>query len=106
MEWKISGKKWEHPTTGEIRYYIDVVDAAKYGGLEIDCYNTGNIAYASIDGEKISNSRASRILNSIEKVWYTEDKQIHYKGFRGRPEDEVFWTETKMRIENCLNGAE
>lgn len=37
-------------------------------GLEISRYNTGNISYATINGERISNSEASRCENV--KIWY------------------------------------
>lgn len=30
-------------------------------GLELDFYNSGNICFAKLDGEKISNSRASKL---------------------------------------------
>ena len=41
------------------RLYLDV---AKIVNLEVDRYNTGNISSAYLDGEKISNSKASKYL--------------------------------------------
>lgn len=65
------GNAWKHPKTGEIRYYIDIDDAAEYGGLTIDRYNSGNIWHADYKGEKISNSKAYKMLGPIYKVYYT-----------------------------------
>lgn len=42
------------------RIYFNATDL----GLEIGRYNTGNISYAKIDGERISNCEARRILGS------------------------------------------
>ena len=36
----------------------------KLVNLKVDYYNTGNIKHASLDDEKISNSGASRLLNT------------------------------------------
>lgn len=41
------------------RLYFNIEDN---GALDIDRYKSGNIHHAYLDGEKISNSRASRIL--------------------------------------------
>lgn len=71
------GKKWIHPTTGEVRYYVN--DAWKYGGLELDFYNTGNIRDATLDGEDISNSEGRRLMNAVTKCWITEDGIVHVK---------------------------
>lgn len=41
------------------RLYLDF---AKIVNLEVDRYNTGNISSAYLEGEKISNSKASKYL--------------------------------------------
>jgi hypothetical protein len=56
--------KWFHPNTGELRWYLQV---APLIGLETARYKTGNIAYAQLNGEKISNSEATRI--GCMKAW-------------------------------------
>ena len=76
---EVIGSKWIHPKTGEVRYYVN--DAWKYGGLELDFYNTGNIAIAKLDGEKISNSEGDRLGGCITKCWITEDGKVHMKGY-------------------------
>jgi hypothetical protein len=73
------GNKWIHPKTGEVRYYIN--DAWKYGGLYLDFYNTGNIAIAKLDGEKISDSEGRRLSGAINKCWVTEDGKVHMTGY-------------------------
>ena len=80
------GNKWIHPTTGEVRYYVN--DAWKYGGLSVERYNTGNICYAELDGEEISNSKAKKLINAIYKCWITEDHKVHVK-YDGVNEDFV-----------------
>lgn len=69
------GSRWEHPKTGEVRYYVN--DWYKYGGLELDYYNTGNISDAWLDGKEISNCEAKRLLADIRKVYITEDGEVH-----------------------------
>lgn len=79
------GNAWKHPTTGEMRYYIN--DAWKYGGLELDFYNTGNICTSYYLGEKISHSKAGRMRNAVGKCWITEDGEVHVKpGYTEFPE--------------------
>lgn len=71
------GKRWVHPTTGEVRYYVN--DAWRYAGPECSHYNTGNISYATLDGEKISNCKAREYCGCISKCWITEDGKVHVK---------------------------
>lgn len=67
-------RTWEHPTDGTVRYYLN---DEKWGGSSVEAalgynisrYNTGNISSAEHNGERISNSRASRELADIGKVW-------------------------------------
>lgn len=73
------GKKWVHPKTGEVRYYVN--SAWKYGGLELDFYKTGNISSAVLDGEGISNSQGRRLMHSIDKCWIAEGtEEVHVIG--------------------------
>ena len=44
-------------------------DIAKELGLDYDRYNTGNIRYASFNGEKISNSQCRRMLDQIDGAY-------------------------------------
>lgn len=94
------GNKWIHPTTGEVRYYIN--DVWEYGGLELDFYNTGNIAVAELDGERISEGR--RLMNVINKCWMTEDGEIHMKTYT----DAYQWFVEKVKagIKKALAEAE
>lgn len=46
---------------GKDRLYFNIADN---GTLDIDRYKSGNIHHAYLDGEKISNSRANRILET------------------------------------------
>ncbi|MEU0937549.1 helix-turn-helix domain-containing protein [Embleya sp. NPDC005971] len=70
----IGGSRWTK--AGKDRVYLN--DWATYAGLETGRYNTGNIASASYQGERISNSQAYKILGSIDKVWFdAADGKLH-----------------------------
>lgn len=69
------GKKWIHPKTGEVRYYVNHAD--EYSTLYVTHYKSGNISYASLDDEKISNTKAYALLRAIEKVWISETGKVY-----------------------------
>lgn len=96
MNYETIGKKWIHPTTGEVRYYVN--QAWKYGGLELDFYNTGNICNATIDGEQTSNRLGGKLKNAIEKCWITEDGEVHFKSHG----EEWFVEKVKAGIRKAL----
>lgn len=64
----MGGNLWEK--AGHSRIYLN--NLAHLYGLEISRYNTGNISHATLDGEKISNNSARKILGSLydAKVWF------------------------------------
>ncbi len=66
---QFNGNHWEN--YGHNRIYFDGADIAKHQGMSWSGYNSGNIRSASIDGRKISNSEARRILDGFAgKIWY------------------------------------
>lgn len=74
----IGGSEW----IKEDKHRVYFNDLAGFFGLSCNRYNTGNISSATLDGEKISNSRASEISGALggSKVWYdVKDGQFHYK---------------------------
>ncbi len=72
----IGGSRWVK--NGMDRVYIN--DWARFIGLETSHYNTGNIASAKLDGERISNSEAGRLLGMVDKVYFdAADGQVHIK---------------------------
>ena len=72
---KAHSSEWTHPSTGEIRHYINRWDKL-IDGLEFSTYKTGNISAAKLDGESISNSSAKRIFAGVDKVYVTGDTVI------------------------------
>ena len=72
---------WKHPRTGEERWYVN--NSEELAGLELHHYNTGNISAAYLNGEKISNSQAKRLIGQLGNVWLTADGEIHTK-FEGK----------------------
>lgn len=64
---KKMGSEWEQH--GRHRIYFN--DLAAWYGLDVSYYNTGNVSYATLDGERISNSEARRIMARLAgKVYY------------------------------------
>lgn len=65
---KIGGSEWQKGDYHRI-YFNNL---AEIYGLTCSFYNTGNVSSASLDGEKISNSGARRILSALgdAKLWY------------------------------------
>ena len=60
------------------RLYLAPEAVAALVGLEIARYHTGNIRWAAIDGEEISNGEAHRMLDSWEGAWIDLDTdQLH-----------------------------
>jgi hypothetical protein len=66
----IGGKRW---TTGDhLRVYLN--DWADMIDLDVNHYKTGNVQSATLAGDRISNTKASTLLQA--KVWW-EDGRIH-----------------------------
>ena len=59
MESQGLGNIWKN--YGKERFYLNI---SKVIGLEVELYNTGNVCSALLNGEKISNSKAAKIVNS------------------------------------------
>lgn len=70
-------RTWSSRDGSRFRLYIN--DWAALIGLRIDRYNTGNISHATLNGDKISNSEAGRILAAGDKVWI-ENGEVHVTG--------------------------
>lgn len=62
----IGGNRWTHPTSGEVRVYLN--DWHALVGLEISHYKSGNISSATLDGGPISNRRGGE-LAVVEVYW-------------------------------------
>ncbi|EOY6714382.1 TPA: hypothetical protein ACWMH2_000194 [Proteus mirabilis] len=58
---KLGCSVWEN--YGKRRVYINYDKLEAVFGLEIGFYNTGNISYAYMHGEKISNTSAYKLLS-------------------------------------------
>lgn len=73
---KIGGRLWEKGSMRRI-YFNDL---EQWMGLTINRYNTGNISSARVNGERISNSQARRMLNAIDKLWFDlDDNQFYFQ---------------------------
>ncbi|MBG3117433.1 hypothetical protein GHV30_17675 [Proteus mirabilis] len=58
---KLGCAVWEN--YGKRRIYIDNEQLESVFGLRVNAYNTGNISNAFMNGEKVSNSRAYKLLS-------------------------------------------
>ena len=87
---EIGGSEW---TKGEIhRVYFN--NLAELFGLSCSTYGTGNISSATVNGAKMSNSKARELSRALRdsKVWYdVKDGEFHYKasGCRAYTGDEI-----------------
>lgn len=72
--WKIAkllilgGKSWVKDSCNRI--YVNTDELLTSLGYEWGYYKTGNLEWATLDGSHISNSKFSKIHNSINKFWY------------------------------------
>jgi len=87
----IGGNRWQRNDMD--RVYLN--DWADLAGLHISRYGTGNISSAAWQGDRISNSQASKLLSSIDKVWFdSSDGQLHcrygYATSRVATQDDVW----------------
>jgi hypothetical protein len=79
-ESSFGGSLWER--YGKCRVYFEGASIATRQGLKTSRYNSGNISSATLNGEKISNSEAKRILKAFQyfKIWYDfADGKFHIK---------------------------
>ena len=79
---EMGASRWQK--AGRDRLYLNRV-AATMAGLEYDSYKTGSVSMASLKGETISNSRASKLLVLLDamyidvrtgKMVYTENARL------------------------------
>lgn len=71
----LGANAWTPRNGGQTRHYLNTW--TEMIGLDITRYNTGNIRWASLAGETISNSKAQKIFNGkayiADGVLYTVD---------------------------------
>lgn len=78
----IGGRRWQK--NGHDRVYLNGFETVP--GLELDHYKSGNISYAELDGEKVSNSEAGRLATAVDKVYFdAADGKVHIKWGWGNP---------------------
>lgn len=81
----LGGNEW---TKGDYhRVYFDTDTISKLGGFEYYTYKTGNIQGAALNGESISNSKASRIRAGLVTIYY--DLKTHGWFYRTAPSAEA-----------------
>ena len=74
------GREWQSGDRHRV-YFNDL--ASRWPRLQVTQYNTGNISSATLDGERISNTRASRLLTDLDtgKLYFdVVDGQWHWQG--------------------------
>jgi len=71
MEWviKLGGTEWKKGDKHRIYFDSDVVN--EIAGWKIGYYNTGNISWASFQGEDVSNTFARKnAMTGAERLYY------------------------------------
>lgn len=74
----LGGTAWKPNNGGSERVYLN--NWPTWIDLDVDRYKSGNVRSAALGGEKISNARASRLLNC--RVWWS-DGALHVRGDMG-----------------------
>ncbi len=75
----IGGREWQMGDRHRV-YFNNLV---RWYGLEIDHYKSGNISYATLGGEHISNTKARALAIHLyqAKLWYDlADGKFHGQG--------------------------
>lgn len=78
---KILGNYWQTSDGSKRRIYFN--DLAQYIGLDCGFYGTGNVSSATLNGEKISNTKATAMLSQFNsgKLWFDlSDDKFHALG--------------------------
>lgn len=78
----IGGRRWQK--NGMDRVYLN--DFETVPGLELGHYKSGNIHYAYLDDEKISNTEGGRLATAVDKVYFdATDGKVYIKWGWGNP---------------------
>lgn len=83
---EIDGHRWTKTTDSGKTYdrlYIDKNWIIKAYGYKLWFYNTGNISYAELDGEKVSNYSAKKTIDSIAYNIYLDLKTLKLHSEKG-----------------------
>lgn len=101
---EMDGSHWQR--AGHDRFYFNKEKICEILDLEYGTYNTGNVSWAKMDGEKISNGKASRILFGLKesKIYFDFEGMVfrctgtfEYKSFTKEALEE--------ELEAILNGT-
>ena len=90
------GRVWEK--YGKKRLYLD---EKKEMGFELDFYKSGNIAYAKLNGEKISNNKAWEVRSDLSNSYIDFQTGLIHSNY-GLTEDELA---AVRRIRKKINVA-
>ncbi len=84
---EVGGKEWQRGDYHRVYFNTDIM--AQGIDLKLDFYKTGNISYAELKGEKISNNQAKKLINKMRntKVWFdVADGEFSIKSGYGYPD--------------------
>jgi len=95
----IGGNLWEK--NGRSRVYMN--DLVGLYGLEVSRYNTGNISSALLRGERISNSRATKIVGHLAYAKLYWD--VNAGAWGSRDLDPDYQADLVAEIETRLAGS-
>jgi hypothetical protein len=64
----LGGRRWQKG--GRDRIYLPTCVSAPMVGLDVRFYESGNVSSAKLDGAKISNAEARRMLGDLDGTYY------------------------------------
>lgn len=94
----LGGRRWQK--NGKDRVYIN--DWAPFAGLDVSHYGSGNVSGATLGGRAIANSRAARLLATIEKVWFDAADGKLYARHDGADAAEIRYLDGERDTVNLL----
>ncbi len=98
---EIGGRRWTK--AGRDRVYFN--ETGCYIGLEIETYNTGNIAAAKLGGEAISNSRAKKILAALSGMSLYYDLGAGGLYYRGKLDSAGYCQDAINAVQAAIDEA-
>lgn len=70
------GSEWKNH--GKHRIYFNDDLKHEIIGLDVDYYKSGNVSGATLNGERISNSEARRVMSKLGSMYYDfSDQKFH-----------------------------
>lgn len=103
---EVGGRPWTSADGEKHRVYLGWEDLI---GFRIECFKSGSIRYAEVDGEKVSNRRAGQ-LQGIKVYWEggqvrAEDPNGGWDGYHGKTENARYVLDAVLEVLSARLGT-